>query len=173
MVSMFWFSTFGAAAVYADRQTGGKIAGAVSENVTSALFITLEQYPLAIVTSIIAMALVSVFFITSADSASFVLGSMSTGGDLNPRIAVKFTWGFIIAAFAAVVLLAGGLDALQKVAIIAAVPFAVIMIAMCFSLYVGLTREEAPEEVPGWVDDLRERINEGSESRPPTNPQEN
>ncbi|MGF1472340.1 MAG: BCCT family transporter [Rubrobacteraceae bacterium] len=170
VVSMFWFSSFGAAGIHADRQTGGEITSAVSENVTNALFITFEQYPLAIVTSLIAMALVSVFFITSADSASFVLGSMSTGGALNPRVAVKFTWGFIIAAFAAVVLLAGGLDALQKVAIIAAVPFAVIMIAMCLSLYVGLSQEEAPEEVPGWVDDLRERLAENPEGRPASDP---
>ena len=170
MVSMFWFSAFGTTGIWADRRTGGAISSAVSENVTNALFITLEQLPLGIVTSIIAMLLVSVFFITSADSASFVLGSMSTGGALNPRVVVKFVWGFIIAAFAAVVLLAGGLDALQKVAIIAAVPFAVIMIGMCLSLYVGLTREEAPEEVPSWVDDLRDSASEGSGSRPATNP---
>ena len=170
MVSMFWFSAFGTTGIWADRRTGGAISSAVSENVTNALFITLEQLPLGIVTSIIAMLLVSVFFITSADSASFVLGSMSTGGALNPRVVVKFVWGFIIAAFAAVVLLAGGLDALQKVAIIAAVPFAVIMIGMCLSLYVGLTREEAPEEVPSWVDDLRDSASESSGSRPATNP---
>ncbi len=171
LVSMFWFSTFGALGINADRQMGGTITDTVSENVTAALFITLEQYPLAIVTSIIAMALVSVFFITSADSASFVLGSMSTGGTLNPSLVVKFAWGITIAAFAAVVLLAGGLDALQKVAIIAAIPFAVIMIAMCFSLYVGLSREEAPERAAGGVDDLRERRTEGSGTSPATNPE--
>ena len=169
LVSMFWFSTFGAAGIRADRQMGGTITDTVSENVTAALFITLEQYPLAMVTSIIAMLLVSVFFITSADSASFVLGSMSTGGTLNPSLVIKFAWGIIIAAFAAVVLLAGGLDALQKVAIIAAVPFAFIMIAMCFSLYVGLLREEASEQAAGGADDLRERRTEGSGTSPATN----
>lgn len=92
VVSMFWFSTFGAAGIHADRQIGGTITDTVSENVTAALFITLEQYPLAIVTSIVAMLLVSVFFITSADSASFVLGSMSTGGALNPSLVIKFVW---------------------------------------------------------------------------------
>lgn len=69
------------------------------------------------------------------------------------------------------VLLAGGLDALQKVAIIAAVPFAVIMIAMCFSLYVGLSREEASEQATGGADDLRERRTEGSGTSPATNPE--
>ncbi len=149
LVSMFWFSTFGAAGINADREMDGAITDAVSENVTTALFITLGQYPLAMVTSVVAILLVSVFFITSADSASFVLGSMSTGGALNPRTLVKFVWGIVIAAFAAVVLLAGGLDALQKVAIIAAVPFAVIMIAMCYALYVALSRDEAPGRPPG------------------------
>jgi glycine betaine transporter len=170
-VSMFWFSTFGAAGIHADRQLGGTITDTVAENVTEALFLTLEQYPLAIVTSIIAMLLVSVFFITSADSASFVLGSMSTGGALNPSMVVKFVWGIIIAAFAAVVLLAGGLEALQKVAIIAAVPFALIMIAMCFSLYRALSREKILEGVSSEVDDLRERRTEGAGNRPATNPE--
>jgi glycine betaine transporter len=168
VVSMFWFSTFGAAGIHADRQMGGSITDTVAEDVTAALFMTLEQYPLGIITSVIAMLLVSVFFITSADSASFVLGSMSTGGALNPSLVVKFAWGFIIAAFAAVVLLAGGLEALQKVAIIAAVPFAVIMLAMCFSLYRGLSGEERPGRVPSGTYDLTERRAEGSGNRPAT-----
>jgi glycine betaine transporter len=171
-VSMFWFSTFGAASVHADRQTGGTISDAVSEDVTAALFLALEQYPLAVVTSITAMLLVSVFFITSADSASFVLGSMSTGGALNPKTIVKFAWGIVIAAFAAVVLLAGGLEALQKVAIIAAVPFAVIMIAMCFSLYVALSRGEARGRDTSGVDDLRDRTKKNPRTLPAANPDE-
>ena len=144
----------------------------MSEDVTAALFLALEQYPLAIVTSITAMLLVSVFFITSADSASFVLGSMSTGGALNPRTIVKFVWGIVIAAFAAVVLLAGGLEALQKVAIIAAVPFAVIMIAMCVSLYVALSRGEARGRVTSGVDDLQDRTKERPRTLPGANPDE-
>ena len=161
VVSFFWFSTLGGTAVNLVRSSAsGEITSAVQQNVATALFVTFDQLPLALVTSLIAILLVSIFFITSADSASFVLGSMSTGGTLNPKTAVKLTWGAIIAAFAGVLLLAGGLDALQKVAIIAAIPFAFIMIAMCFSLYKGLSEEFEEQEEQGPEragDDLRDR----------------
>ncbi|MGB5950923.1 MAG: BCCT family transporter [Ornithinimicrobium sp.] len=142
IVSFFWFSTLGGTAIRLVRQGGADaISSAVSDNVATALFVMLDELPISLVTSLVAIFLVSVFFITSADSASFVLASMSTGGALNPPTWVKLVWGAVIASFAGVLLLAGGLDALQKVAIIAAVPFAIIMIAMCFSLYKALLAE--------------------------------
>jgi len=162
LVSFFWFSALGGTAIQLVRQGGADtISEAVGNNVATALFVTFDRLPLSFVTSIIAIVLVSVFFITSADSASFVLASMSTGGELNPPTFVKLTWGAVISSFAAVLLLAGGLDALQKVAIIAAVPFAVIMIAMCFSLYKALLKEPKPHssETPT-VEVLKERVAE-------------
>jgi len=129
--------------------------------VAVALFAMLDQLPLPLLTSLTAIFLVSVFFITSADSASFVLASMTTGGALNPPTYVKLIWGAVIACFAGVLLLAGGLDALQKVAIIAAVPFALVMIAMCFSLYKALLKEPKPnsKETPTF-DHLKEQVKE-------------
>ena len=161
VVSFFWFSALGGTAINLVRNGGGgEIVPAVQENVATALFVTFDQLPLALVTSLIAILLVSIFFITSADSASFVLGSMSTNGALNPKTAVKLTWGIVIASFAAVLLLAGGLEALKKIAIIAAIPFAFIMIFMCFSLYKGLSEEfeeESEESLERTGDDLRGR----------------
>ena len=162
LVSFFWFSTLGGTAIRLVRQGGGDaITTAVGDNVATALFVTFDQLPLSLATSLIAILLVSVFFITSADSASFVLASMSTGGALNPATPVKLVWGAVISSFAGVLLLAGGLDALQKVAIIAAVPFAVIMIAMCFSLYTALSEEPEPDsERPPVIEDLKQRVKE-------------
>ena len=160
VVSFFWFSALGGTAINLVRNGGSEIVPAVQENVATALFVTFDQLPLALVTSLIAILLVSIFFITSADSASFVLGSMSTNGALNPKTAVKLTWGVVIASFAAVLLLAGGLEALKKIAIIAAIPFAFVMIFMCFSLYKGLSEEfeeEGEESSERTGDDLRGR----------------
>lgn len=174
LVSFFWFSTLGGTAIRLARQDGGDaITSAVGDNVATALFVTFDQLPLSLVTSLIAMLLVSVFFITSADSASFVLASMSTGGALNPSTFVKLTWGAVIASFAGVLLVAGGLDALQKVAIIAAVPFSVIMIAMCFSLYKALSEESEPEEkrVPA-LETLKQRVKENAPGQTATEAKE-
>ncbi len=160
LVSFFWFSTLGGTAIRLVRQGGvDAISTAVGDNVATALFVALDQLPLSLLTSLIAIFLVSVFFITSADSASFVLASMSTEGTLNPPAFVKLIWGAVIASFAGVLLLAGGLDALQKVAIIAAVPFAIIMIAMCFSLYRALLEEPKPDgdQKPA-IKELKEQV---------------
>ena len=141
LVSFFWFSTMGGTALNLDQAQDGTISDAVAANVDTALFVMLGQLPVSLLTSVVAMLLIAIFFITSADSASFVLGSMSSGGSLNPRTPVKFVWGIVIASFAAVLLLVGGLTALQNVAIIAAVPFAVIMLGMCVALYKALSEE--------------------------------
>lgn len=157
IVSFFWFSTMGGTGIELNRTGDGVIASAVADNVNTALFVMLEQLPISFITSVIAMCLIAIFFITSADSASFVLGSMSSGGSLNPTTPVKFVWGIMIASFAAVLLLAGGLTALQNVATIAAVPFAVIMLFMCVSLFKALSNDpgakRGPGSPPGDVDD--------------------
>ncbi|MET1176289.1 BCCT family transporter, partial [Paenibacillus amylolyticus] len=80
------------------------------------LFGTLDHYPLTMVTSILALILIAVFFITSADSATFVLGMQTSYGSLNPANSVKLSWGIIQSAMAAVLLYSGGLAALQNTA---------------------------------------------------------
>lgn len=144
-VSFLWFSAMGGTAISLDQSQDGSISDAVAESEAVALFVTLDQLPLALITSLVAILLVSVFFITSADSASFVLGTMSSGGALNPATMVKLLWGAIISSFAAVILLSGGLEALQRVAIIAAVPFTLVILGMCAALYKGLSQERREE----------------------------
>lgn len=100
-----------------------------------------ENYPMGTVLSIIAMLLVGTFFITSADSGTFVLGMMTTNGSQNPSNSVKVIWGIFLAAIALVLLNSGGLQALQNTMIIAALPFSVIMALMTISLMKSLSKE--------------------------------
>lgn len=121
---------------------GVPIGEAVQEDVTSALFITLQHLPLGTLLAGIATLLIITFFITSADSATFVLGMLSTNGDQDPPTKVKLTWGILQSSIAAVLLLSGGLQGLQTASIIAALPFAVIMVIMCFSIMKALEEED-------------------------------
>ncbi|MFG6116823.1 BCCT family transporter [Halobacillus sp. MO56] len=138
-----WFSVFGGTTIHLEFFQGMDIQSAVSELGTEvALFAMLENVPLGMVMSIIGLLLISTFFITSADSATFVLGMQTTGGSLNPRNPVKFTWGIIQSGAAAVLLWMGGLESLQTAAIIAAFPFTFIMIMLCFSLLRTFAEED-------------------------------
>src|SRR5699024_4977870 len=107
----------------------------------SALFAMLEHYPLSGFVSLIAILLFSTFFITSADSATFVLGMQTTGGSLYPDNRVKLVWGIVQSSAAAVLLLQGGLEALQTASIIAAFPFTIILILVIISLLKALRLE--------------------------------
>ncbi|KHE72102.1 BCCT family transporter, partial [Halobacillus sp. BBL2006] len=137
-----WFSVFGGTAISLEFFDGIDIYSDVSDLGTEvALFSMLEHVPLGGIMSFIGLLLISTFFVTSADSATFVLGMQTTNGSLNPRNQVKFTWGVIQASAAAVLLWQGGLNALQTAAIIAAFPFIFIMILMCFSLLRAFSEE--------------------------------
>ncbi|PRR93585.1 MULTISPECIES: BCCT family transporter [unclassified Bacillus (in: firmicutes)] len=133
-----WFSIFGVSAMDLQQKNIIDVAGMPTETM---LFGVLNQYPLAMITSILALILIAVFFITSADSATFVLGMQTTYGSLNPANSVKISWGIIQSAVAAVLLFSGGLQALQNTAKLAALPFSVVIILMVVSLYKSLNDE--------------------------------
>ena len=133
MVSLVWFAIFGGAAI--DLQKKGTDIG--SMDLEQQLFTTLGAYPIATVTSILVIALVSIFFVSGADAASVVMGSLSERGTLEPSRPTVIFWGVATGAVAAVMLLVGGADALtglQQITIVAAVPFVLVMIGLCFSL---------------------------------------
>lgn len=103
--------------------------------------------PFSTITSFITIFLIAVFFITSADSATFVLGSQSTKGSLNPANKIKITWGLLMSATAAVLLYSGGLQALQNTMIVVAFPFSIIIVLMVISLLKALRQERLKEQV--------------------------
>ncbi|WP_449355791.1 BCCT family transporter [Virgibacillus natechei] len=140
--SAFWFSVFGIAGLEMDTAQGGMINQLMNEAGNEvALFAFLEQQPMAAVVMGIAVLLIASFFITSADSGTFVLGMLTTGGKLNPGTGVKLIWGVILAGTASVLLWSGGLSALEMAMLIAAFPFAILMIFMCISLIKALKSE--------------------------------
>ena len=133
-----WFSTFGTLSINAQNQ-GAELTKLATEEV---LFGTFNYYPLGIILSIIALLLIFIFFITSADSATFVLAMLSENGSLNPHNKVKVVWGMLISAIAVVLLMAGGLIALQNILIIVALPFSIIIVLIIISLYIELNHEK-------------------------------
>ncbi|MFV0458864.1 MAG: BCCT family transporter [Actinomycetales bacterium] len=143
--SFLWFSVMGGAGLYLDLYRGADIATAVSDNINTALFVTLDQFPMGGFVSVLAMILIATFFITSADSAAFVLAMLSSDGNQNPGWRMKVLWGVLVAFFAFVLLLAGGLEAVQQVAIITGVPFTILLIGMAVSLYKSVANEIMPE----------------------------
>ncbi|GGA87248.1 glycine/betaine ABC transporter [Ornithinibacillus halotolerans] len=139
IVSFLWFAVFGTSAI--EIQNGGLVdlTQFATEEVLFAIF---NEFPLSMLLSIVAIALVCVFFITSADSATFVLGMQTTYGSLTPPNSVKLTWGIAQSAVAVILLYSGGLQALQNALIGAAFPFSIIIVIMMISLYRALTKEK-------------------------------
>lgn len=136
-----WFAVFGGTALNLELFHNGKIAEATQADVSSALFNTLQQLPVGDILTGIATLLIITFFVTSADSATFVLGMLSSKGVQNPPTKIKLIWGILQSSIAAVLLLSGGLQGLQTASIIAAVPFSIILAFMCYSLYLALQEE--------------------------------
>jgi choline/carnitine/betaine transport len=113
-VSIVWFSIMGGAAIRLELDGAG-LSGVLADGGTEgALFGLLAQFPLATVTSIVVVTLITLFFVSSADSASVVLGMQSQGGNLAPHRALVVLWGCMIAVTGAVLLLAGGLSAMRR-----------------------------------------------------------
>ncbi|MCD4532795.1 BCCT family transporter [Nocardioides sp. cx-169] len=133
LVSLVWFAVFGGAAIHA-QEAGTDLAGeATSEG---QLFALLETMPWATVTSILVMVLVAIFFVSGADAASIVMGTLSQKGTIEPsRVNVVF-WGVATGSVAAVMLLIDedALSGLQNLTIVAAVPFALVMIGLGWAL---------------------------------------
>jgi choline/glycine/proline betaine transport protein len=142
-LTFLWMSAFGGTALSIELTEGatGIISAAVSENVATALFVMLQQLPLTGITSFVGIILVVVFFVTSSDSGSLVVDSLTSGGKLESPVPQRVFWAVIEGVVAAALLLGGGLSALQTAAISAGFPFAVILLVMCFSIYKGLSYE--------------------------------
>ncbi|KKE78106.1 BCCT family transporter [Bacilli bacterium] len=142
ILGALWFTVFGGTAIHLDFFQGTNIIEEINTSGEEvALFAVLENLPLETFISILGIILIAIFFITSADSATLVLGMQTTGGNLDPSNKVKFTWGVIQSATAAVLLWQGGLGALQTASIIAAFPFSIIMILIVISLIKAFNEE--------------------------------
>lgn len=133
-----WFSTFGTTAI--EMQNNG-VADLASLNIEVVAFEMFNALPFSLVLSLFAILLVTSFFITSADSATYVLGMQSTYGSLTPPNSVKVVWGIIVSTIALILLSAGGLLALQNTIIIAALPFSFVILLMMYALFKSMNEE--------------------------------
>lgn len=151
LVSAVWFSIFGGSAITHEQQ-GSSIYG--DGEAESQLFNLLDTIPASAVTSAIAMILLATFFVTSADSASTVMGTMSQSGRLTASRPVTAMWGVFTALIAIVLLVTGGSDALsnlQNITILAASPFVLVILALMLALVKGLSDD------PMYLDDKEQR----------------
>ena len=141
VVSFIWLTIFGGTAINIEMFGAGGIAEAVSADMSTALFVTVDHLPLAGLISVLAIIMIATFFITSADSATFVMGEFTSGGSLEPTSGLKIVWGLIEGAVAGVLLYVGGLSALQTASIASAFPFMIVMILATYALLKALRAE--------------------------------
>ncbi len=134
----FWFSAFGTTAI--DIQKKGLVDLTIPSTELT-IFEMFNVMPLSFIISVFAILLIVSFFITSADSATFVLGMQSTNGSLTPPNNVKLIWGVIQSTIALILLSVNGLTALQNTIIIAALPFSFVMLLMVVALLKALKAE--------------------------------
>lgn len=145
-LSFLWMSVFGASALSVQSRGLVDIVGAVKENVATAMFTMFDVFPFSWVLSVVAIILVSVFFITSSDSGSLVVDHLTSGGKLDSPIPQRIFWCLMEGLVAAVLLLGGGLETLQTAAIITGLPFTIVLLLIIYSLFVGLNQELYVEE---------------------------
>ncbi|WP_244502435.1 BCCT family transporter [Streptomyces oceani] len=143
VVSLIWFAIFGGTAMHVEEQ-GAKITDEATPE--GQLFKVLQEYPIASVTSLVVMILVGIFFVSGADAASIVMGTLSQKGTMEPHRMVVIFWGVATGAVAAIMLLVGGggdkaLEGLKNLTILVAVPFVLVMIGLCFALMKDLRRD--------------------------------
>ncbi len=146
LITFLWLSAFGGSALYQEMFADGGVAQPANNDVSTALFVLLEQFPISTITSALGVLLVASFFVTSSDSGSLVVDSLTSGGKIDAPVGQRIFWANTEGAVAAVLLYGGGLSALQTAVITTGLPFALILIVMCISLYKGLEKEYAEEQ---------------------------
>ncbi|WP_084611345.1 BCCT family transporter [Zooshikella ganghwensis] len=141
VLTFLWITVFGGAALHNELFGLANIETAVKADLSTSLFVLLEGFPLASITSMLAVFLIVIFFVTSSDSGSLVIDIITSGGNLNPPVAQRVFWATTEGVVAAVLLLGGGLTALQTASITTGLPFAIVLFIMCFGLLKSLHEE--------------------------------
>ena len=147
VVFFTWFTVFGGTAIHVDMFQDGTIAEQTTADINSAFFATLDVFPFASVTSVIAIVLVVMFFVSGADANTYVLSMLTSGGSLTPRRSELILWGVLTGVTAVVLMLAGGLNAIQNTVIVTSLPFLVIIagVAVAFWKELSSDRRQATE----------------------------
>lgn len=144
LVNCVWFAVFGGTALFLEREMGAGILEPITQNVSMSLHILLEHLPWSSFMQWSGIFLIVIFFITSSDSGSFVDDMVTSGGNPHPPVANRIFWGLSEGAAAAMLLLAGGLNALRAASISAGLPQSVLLIAACVGIVKTLREESNP-----------------------------
>jgi BCCT family betaine/carnitine transporter len=139
IVCIMWMSTFGGAAL--DQVINGGNTALVDAAQEIKLFVMADAYPLTQIISFVGIVLVIVFFVTSSDSGSLVIDTITAGGKVDAPVAQRVFWAIFEGLVAIVLLLGGGLGSLQAAAVATGIPFAFILLAMMYSTFLGLAEE--------------------------------
>ncbi|ELZ61841.1 MULTISPECIES: BCCT family transporter [unclassified Haloferax] len=142
LFSTVWLSAFGGSALFNSLQGNGAVLATYNEaGQTVAMFALLEQFPFSAVSGLLAVTLIVTFFVTSSDSGSLVVDHLTSGGKHNVPRTQRIFWAVIEGLVASLLLYGGGLGALQTAAIATGFPFAVVLVIMCYTVYLGLDKE--------------------------------
>ncbi|WP_227430715.1 BCCT family transporter [Psychrobacter sp. I-STPA6b] len=140
-ILFFWFTVFGGVAVHMELLGNYGLVEAVQNDYGSAIFKLVEYYPLTKPITLLIVVMIMLWFVTSSDSASFVIDMLTAGGDTNPPKIQRLFWASTEGVIAAILLAAGGLGALQAAAIVAGFPFAIVVLVMMYALLRALGRD--------------------------------
>ena len=143
LITLVWFTGFGNASLYLQQSGAADMVGAVQQSASTSLFVLLEQLPLSMLSSILALIVITLFFVTSSDSASFVIDMITSGGDENPPVAQRVFWAVSEGVVAAILLIVGGLGALQTASLTTGLPFTIVLVAIAIALIRALRLNEA------------------------------
>ncbi|MFC3196903.1 BCCT family transporter [Parapedobacter deserti] len=136
--NFLWMTVFGNSATWVDRNVTHGALSRMADNADELLFLFLSHFPVPAISSAVAILIIFIFFVTSADSGMFVMNSIATkNAAKSPKWQLVF-WGVLLALLALVLLNAGGLQSLQTMTLITALPFSIIMLLFCYSLIQGL-----------------------------------
>lgn len=141
LLSFVWMSVFGGSALFLQSAGVTDLVTAVNEDVATAMFVMLSSFPFAGVLSLVAVILVTVFFVTSSDSGSLVVDHLTSGGKLHSPTPQRVFWALMEGAVAAVLLIGGGLATLQAASVSTGLLFAAVLLVGVYALYVGFTQE--------------------------------
>ena len=141
--NLLWMTAFGNGAIWVDTHIAGGALAQTVGNVDALLFRFFEYLPWASAVSWLAILLIAVFFVTSADSGAYVVDSIASRGDPRSPVWQRLFWAVVLGVTATVLLLAGGLKALQAMTLVAALPVALIMLVLCYGLWRGLVADQA------------------------------
>jgi choline/glycine/proline betaine transport protein len=141
LLSFVWMSIFGGSAMFLQSSGVTDLVSAVNEDVATAMFVMLSSFPFAGVLTLVAVVLVTVFFVTSSDSGSLVVDHLTSGGKLHSPTPQRVFWAVMEGVIAAVLLIGGGLATLQAASVSTGLLFAAVLLVGVYALYVGFSQE--------------------------------